>query len=127
VQFVFAKSIIVEELRKAVLNFEILKMQKDLPIHYDKEPIKVYGMITKLDIEESFKKLIPFLGILNDLFAFTHQLAFGFQKKTEQPNLELNRRTDSIADLIDKHKPADNEKIITELKESILSLNKLFR
>lgn len=109
------------------VNFETLKSQRDLSIHYDKEPMKVYKMITELDIEDSFKKLIPFLDILNELFTFTQHLADGFKKMTEQTNLEQDKKIDGIADLLDKHKSADNEKIITEFKEQILSLKKLYR
>ncbi|GAA0877728.1 hypothetical protein GCM10009119_06960 [Algoriphagus jejuensis] len=109
------------------VNFELLEMQRNLSVHYDKEPMKVYKMMTELDIEESFKKLIPFLDILNSLFVFTQEVAGGFQKKTEQSNLKQDQRIDSIVGLIDKHKSVENEKLINEFKEQILSLKKLYR
>ncbi|MFY7908473.1 MAG: hypothetical protein ACOVO2_02920 [Emticicia sp.] len=110
-----------------VINFDVLKTQRDLSVHYDKEPMKVYNMIIKLDIEESFKKLILFLDILNNLFAFTQLLVNSFQKKIEQANLEQDKRIDTIADLLDKHMVPNNEKISTDFKEQILSLKKLYR
>ena len=109
------------------VNFEILKAQRDLSVHYDKEPMKVYKMLVELDIEDSFKKLIPFLDILNEIFAFTQLLADGFRKKTDQANLEQDKRIDDIADLLDKHKSTNNENLITEFKEQLLSLKKLYR
>lgn len=109
------------------VNFETLKIQRDLSIHYDKEPIKVYKMLTSLDIEETFKKLIPFLDIMNELFLFTSTLSNGLLQKTELIKQEHHRKIDDIAELLDKHKTERNEEQIKEFKEQILGLKNLFR
>ena len=110
-----------------IINFVTLKTQRDLSVHYDKEPMKVYRMLIELDIEDAFKKLIPFLDIINELFTFTSQLNSGFLQKAEQTRLEQDRKIDSIVELIDQQKTSQNEKIINKFKKQILSLKNLYR
>ncbi|GAB7087287.1 hypothetical protein [Marinifilum fragile] len=102
------------------VNFSSLKELRDLSIHYgetakDKSPVKVYDMIVKMDIEETFLKMIPFMEILNEMFLFTHILVTEYQKKTDnqqekQKNMLtgmieqlLNLRNDKNASIINGH------------------------
>ncbi|WP_321307934.1 hypothetical protein [Marinifilum fragile] len=102
------------------VNFSSLKELRDLSIHYgktakDKSPVKVYDMIVKMDIEETFLKMIPFVEILNEMFLFTHILVAEYQKKTDnqqekQKNLLsgmieqlINLRNDKNASIINGH------------------------
>lgn len=63
-------------------NFDNIKEQRDLSIHYDRKPLKVYQMLSKLEVESTFKKMIPFLNILNKMFDFTDKLIILLNKKT---------------------------------------------
>lgn len=106
------------------INFDILKTQRDLSIHYDKEPIKVYEMLSNLDVEETFKKLIPFLSILNDMFSFNIEITKGFEKKTKLEKQNQEIRVSEIINLINTFKTEQNEKMIEDVVEQILSFKK---
>ena len=56
-------------------NFALLKMRRNLSIHYDTDSIKVYEMFSNLNIEDTYKKLIPFLDILNNMSVLTARVA----------------------------------------------------
>ncbi len=56
-------------------NFALLKMRRNLSIHYDSDSIKVYEMFVNLDIEETYKKLIPFLDIIDNMSVLTGKIA----------------------------------------------------
>ncbi|MBP1838889.1 hypothetical protein [Formosa algae] len=56
-------------------NFDSIKEQRDLSIHYDKKASKVYDMITNIDIDGTFKKMIPFSDILFKMLNFTEKIA----------------------------------------------------
>jgi hypothetical protein len=74
-------------------NFSTLKPNRDLSIHYDKNASKVYDMSVNLDIDDIFRKMIPFVAILSDMFLFTEKMArisyINEQKKTIQINESL--------------------------------------
>lgn len=61
-------------------NFEGIKEQRDLSVHYDDNLIKVYQMLLKLNGENIFKKTIPFYKLLNKMFIFTHELIMSYQQ-----------------------------------------------
>ncbi|WP_298791017.1 hypothetical protein [uncultured Allomuricauda sp.] len=63
------------------LNLIKLKSQRDLSIHYDKEPIKVIKMLSSIDIEETFKIMNPFLQILNEMHSLTFELVKGYKEQ----------------------------------------------
>ena len=56
-------------------NFTLLKMRRNLSVHYDTDSIKVYDMFTNLNIEDTYKKLIPFLNILDKMSVLTTGIA----------------------------------------------------
>lgn len=56
-------------------NFEAIKEQRDLSVHYDRKASKVYDMIAGLEVEGTIKKLSPFLNILTKMFRFTEKIA----------------------------------------------------
>lgn len=119
--------LITEQLDKYLeVNFETLKTTRDLSIHYDKEPIKVYNMLSELNIEETFKKMIPFLNILNEMFAFTAELNQGYLNKSENVKKQNNKRIDDIAYSLEKFKDKNDPDIITEFQEKILAFKKMF-
>lgn len=119
--------LITEQLDKYLeVNFEALKTIRDLSIHYDKDPIKVYNMLSQLHIEETFEKVVPFLNILNEMFAFTGELNLGYLGKSENEKKQNDKRIDEIADSLDKFKHKNNPPIITELQEKILVLKTIF-
>ncbi len=86
-------SITIELEKYFNINFEEIKDQRNLSIHYDKNPTRVYDMLLKLDIDETFKKLIPFLAILNRMFDLTHLLVFGYNEKLDKER--RNQQTQS--------------------------------
>ncbi len=60
-------------------NFEGIKEQRSLSIHYDDSLIKVHDMITKLNAETIFKKFIPFYKLLDKMFFFSHELIMSYK------------------------------------------------
>jgi hypothetical protein len=56
-------------------NFELLKMRRNLSIHYDNDSSTVYEMFSKLNVEDTYKKLIPFLDILNNMSFLASKIA----------------------------------------------------
>ncbi|MET3126514.1 hypothetical protein ABID42_001616 [Arcicella rosea] len=106
------------------VNFETLKVQRDLSIHYDKEPIKVYEMLSNLDIEETLKTMIPFLAILNSMFSFIFEITKGFEQKTKLEIKNQELRILEIINLINKFKTEQNEKMIEDAVEQIFSSKK---
>ncbi len=119
--------LITQQLDKYLeVNFVALKTTRDLSIHYDKEPIKVYNMLSELDIEETFKKMIPFLNILNEMFAFTAELTQGYLIKSKNEKKQTDKRIDDMANSLNKFKDKNNQDIIAEFQEKILSLKTRF-
>lgn len=118
--------LITEQLDKYLeVNFEALKTTRDLSIHYDKEPIKVYNMLSELDIEETFKKMVPFLNILNEMFAFTAELNQAYLSKSENEKKQNDKRIDNMANSLNKFKSKSNLDIITEFQEKILAFKSI--
>lgn len=119
--------LITEKLDKYLeVNFDLLKTKRDLSIHYDKNPIKVYNMMSELNIEETFKKLIPFLEILNEMFAFTYVLSQGYLQKSEIDRINIEKGIEDKAISLNQFKTKDNEAVITEFQEKILNLKTMF-
>ena len=106
-------------------NFNDIKGQRDLSIHYDRKPTKVYDMLTKLNIESTFKKLIPFFQILNNMFDFTHDILMSFNdqanSKKECNLMSLERMISNIENV----KSLFNEKDVKDLKESLINIKNL--
>tara|TARA_A100000171_G_scaffold27967_1_gene26057 strand:+ start:1143 stop:1970 length:828 start_codon:yes stop_codon:yes gene_type:complete len=113
-------------------NFDSIKEQRDLSVHYDRKASKVYDMINGLDIEGTFKKLLPFLEILIEMFRFTEKMALTSsikeKEKTNEMNLRLESTFDKLIDKVSNSITENNEvslndlvKIITKTKTDILS------
>jgi len=109
------------------VNFKEIKTQRDLSIHYDKSPTKVYDMLAKLDIQTTFQKLIPFLDILNEMFVFTDKVNQAYQLKSENEKLAQDKRIEDLAYKLDNFKNDKNKSIILEFQEKILKLKDLFK
>lgn len=102
-------------------NFKAIKEQRDLSVHYDRKASKVYDMIIKLEIEETFKKLSSFLAIITEMFRFTEKMASISQVKEKQKNTELHNKFESTFwDIENKLRNVDsnvNPEVMDKLKE----------
>lgn len=102
-------------------NFEAIKEQRNLSVHYDRKASKVYDMIVSLDVEDIFKKLSPFLAIIIEMFRFTEKMASISQVNEKQRNIEMHNKFESIfLDIENKIKNANpdvNPDVLSKLKE----------
>jgi hypothetical protein len=102
-------------------NFEAIKEQRDLSVHYDRKASKVYDMIIQLEVEVTFKKLSPFLAIITEMFLFTEKMASISQGKEKQKNIEMHNKFESVfLDIENKIKNEDsnaNPEVMDKLKE----------
>jgi len=112
-------SITIELEKYLNINFDEIKDQRNLSIHYDENPIRVYEMHLKLDIEETFKKLIPFLAILNKMFDLTHLLVLGYNEKLDEERRNRENQFENMIAKLDEHKNAENENVISSLQENM--------
>lgn len=69
-------------------NFEQIKIYRDLSIHYYENPKLVYAMLIELDLEETFKKMIPFLELLFKMSKFTKEMTSEYIEKVKKINLQ---------------------------------------
>lgn len=106
-------------------NFDVIREQRDLSIHYDKNPTKVYDMLLKLNIEETFKKMIPFLDILNKMFKFTDQLVFGYDEKTYLEKKKHEMNIDNMILKLESLKNANDIESISEFQDFLRNLKKI--
>jgi hypothetical protein len=109
-----------------VENFETIKEQRDLSVHYDRKASKVYDMLIALEVEETFKKLSPFLKILTEMFRFTEKMASISQVKERQKNIEMQNRFESIfMEVENKIKNSDstaNPEVIDKFRQLIIKI-----
>lgn len=77
-------------------SFSLIKEQRSLSVHYDKEASRVYDMFVDLNIEKTFVKMTPFLEILIGMFRFTEKMASASRIKERQKNIEMNNQLESI-------------------------------
>jgi hypothetical protein len=91
------------------INFALLQVQRNLSIHYDKDPTKVYKMLIELDVEETFKTLIPFINILNKMFEFTNKLRDAYKIKSGSDTQKINHNFERMA--LDLEKLKNNKNI----------------
>lgn len=47
---------------------------RHLSVHYNVEPMKVYDMMIKLDVDKTFREIIPFMNILGDMYRIVSEL-----------------------------------------------------
>jgi hypothetical protein len=55
-------------------NFVNIKNQRDLAVHYDNNPSKVYDMLIAFDIETISRQTLPFMDILKNMIIFNTKL-----------------------------------------------------
>jgi uncharacterized protein YeeX (DUF496 family) len=114
-----------------ITNFDSIKEKRDLSVHYDRKASKVYDMINSLEVEGTFKKLLPFLQILIEMFHFTGKMASNSNTKEKDKTDEMNRQLESTIDnLIEKvssSRNENNELLIDQLLDTIVkSKTKIF-
>lgn len=107
-------------------NFDNIKTQRNLSIHYDKKVVKVYDMFSKLDSEDIFKKMIPFLDILNKMFEFTIQIVLNYKEKSDIEKKKLKWKFEKTVTDLEKFKTSKNETSISKLQESIRNTENIF-
>ncbi|MDO8886924.1 hypothetical protein [Candidatus Oleimmundimicrobium sp.] len=102
-------------------NFEAIKEQRNLSIHYDRKASKVYDMIIDLEVEETFKKLSPFLAIITEMFRFTEKMASISKVNEKQKNVDMHNKFEStfldIENKINAANPNANPEVMKKLKE----------
>lgn len=62
-------------------DFQNIKVNRDLAIHYDKNPLLVYDMMIKMDLEKEVNLILKFMDFINEMFYFTELLASKFLSK----------------------------------------------
>jgi len=91
-------------------NFESIKTQRDLSVHYDKKASKVYDMIINLKVEETFRKMSPFLKILREMFNFIEKMHLQFYDLQIVRHKEIEKLFDSkLKNLEDRIASSENE------------------
>lgn len=104
-------------------NFSSIKEQRDLSVHYDKVASKVYDMTVGLNVEQTFLKLSPFLGILTEMFRFTEKMALiaslKERQKNEKANTQIEVMFDNLLAKIECAKTNENESKVIELLDMI--------
>ena len=104
-------------------NFSSIKEQRDLSVHYAKEASRVYDMTIGLDIEDIFSKMVPFLGILTEMFRFTEKMALTSsiyeKKKISEANRQLESMFDNIIQKVETAKTVENEVTLKNLLDII--------
>ncbi|MDD5508939.1 MAG: hypothetical protein PHD25_11565 [Bacteroidales bacterium] len=104
-------------------NFSSIKEQRVLFVHYDKVASKVYDMIVGLNVEQTFLKMSPFLGILTEMFRFTEKMTFiasiKERQKKEKANTNIEVMFDNLLAKVLSAKTDENEKKVNELLDMI--------
>ncbi|HSV87228.1 MAG TPA: hypothetical protein VLH61_01145 [Bacteroidales bacterium] len=104
-------------------NFSSIKEQRDLSVHYDKVASKVYDMSVGLNVEQTFLKMSPFLGILTEMFRFTEKMALIASIKEKQKkqvaNTQIEEMFDNLLAKVESAKTDENEKKVNELLDMI--------
>lgn len=104
-------------------NFSSIKEQRDLSVHYDKVASKVYDMSVGLNVEQTFLKMSPFLGILTEMFEFTEKITLTASIKEKQKkqvaNTQIEVMFDNLLAKIKSAKTVENEKEINKLLDTI--------
>lgn len=50
-------------------------------MHYDENPLELYKMLIALDADKTFKKMLLFFALLDDMFRYTKAILDEFQLK----------------------------------------------
>jgi len=82
-------------------DFQVIKINRDLAVHYDDNPLLVYDMMIKLDIEKEIDLILKFMDIINEMFTFTEVIVSKFVDKIDKSSKELeNNAVEKIEELI---------------------------
>lgn len=73
----------IEDYSSKFLNDKSIKEKRDLSVHYDEKPSKVFDMMIKLDISVVYPYMLQFVDILKDMFEFTNKIVFSYNEKTK--------------------------------------------
>ena len=103
-------------------NFEAIKDQRNLSVHYDRKASRVYDMIVGLEVEGTFEKLSPFLAILTEMFQFTEKMASISQQKERQKNVDMNNKVEAVFLDIENKINNSNFNINPEITNSLKEL-----
>lgn len=110
------------------LNFENINYQRNLAVHYDKNPSKVYAMLIGLNIEDISIKTIPFMNILSDTLLFCKSIILEYNllitKRSNDSHNVVLQQFESL-----KLRFSDNPETIEMLndyQQKYIELNKKF-
>ena len=109
-------------------NFDNIKFQRDLAVHYDDNPSKVYAMLIGLNIENIAIKTIPFMNILSETLLFCKSVVSEYNiLTTQRSNDSFNEQLQQLENLKIRYanKPGAIE-MLDEFKEKWIELNKQF-
>ncbi|SIT13589.1 hypothetical protein SAMN05421786_106151 [Chryseobacterium ureilyticum] len=82
-------------------DFQVIKINRDLAVHYDDNPLLVYDMMIKLDLEKEIDLILKFMDIINGMFTFTEVIVSKFLEKIDSSSKELeNNAVEKIEELI---------------------------
>lgn len=77
-------------------NFDEIKINRDLSIHYDKNPILIYDMMINLDLETEKDLVLKFMDIINSMYNFTENLSSKFLLKMDKSEQELEAKNQEL-------------------------------
>jgi len=77
---------------------------RDLSVHYDTEPIKVYNMMIELNTEKAFQEIKPFMSIINDMYSFINVLHEMVLEQIIAGNLKFTRVFANINQQVEEYK-----------------------
>lgn len=77
-------------------NFDEIKINRDLSIHYDKNPILIYDMMINLDLETEKDLVLKFMDIINSMYNFTENLSSKFLLKMDKSEQELEAKSQEL-------------------------------
>ena len=107
-------------------NLNDIKYQRDLFIHYDDHPAIVYDSLLTLDIDQTFRKLTPFLEILNNMFAFTNRLIFEYKEKLGKQNKSFETTVDDLILKLEANKKPETIASISKVIDNLNDIKNIF-
>jgi hypothetical protein len=110
-------------------NFESIKVQRNLAVHYDENPSKVYAMLIGLNIEDIAIKTIPFMNILSETLVFYKSILIEYNRITTQKSNDLF--TEQLQNFENLKTKCNNNpeaiKLLNDCQENWIEINKKFR
>lgn len=81
-------------------NFEVIKTNRDLSIHYDKNPCLMHKMMLSLDLECEKDLVLSFMDIISQMYVITEKLCAEFLQKVDKSQIELTTKKKEIIEEI---------------------------